>query len=137
MHYRSKLQSIYLIYIYEKEKVLAFFFQWVLVIPSTILFYFFRTPFALTIIVKWPLFFISTTSLKAIRSAIKKFGKTALFRFHGSIKQEKIKHAKGQIISKCLFGVLNFFQKTKNKKPHTCENEFIRSFFGRIHSLTI
>ena len=67
--------------VYEKEKVLAFF-QRVLVIPSTILFYFFRTPFALTIIVKWLLFFfISTTSLKAIRSAIKKVWENSLVSF--------------------------------------------------------
>ena len=72
----SKLQSI------RKGKGFGFFFQWVLVIPSTILFYFFRTPFALTIIVKWPLFFfISTTSLKAIRSAIKKVWENSLVSF--------------------------------------------------------
>ena len=69
---------------YRKEKGFGFFFQRVLVIPSTILFYFFRTPFALTIIVKWPLFFfyfISTTSLKAIRSAIKKVWENSLVSF--------------------------------------------------------
>ena len=66
---------------YTKRKRFWLFFQWVLVIPSTILFYFFRTPFALTIIVKWPLFFISTTSLKAIRSAIKKVWENSLVSF--------------------------------------------------------
>ena len=45
---------------------------------------------------------------------------------------------KGQLISKDLFAILEFFQKTNNsiivllgrKKP-----EFVRSFFGRIVSL--
>ena len=44
---------------------------------------------------------------------------------------------KGQIISKCLFGVFNFFQKTNANTSHTSKNEFIRSFFGRILGLTI
>ena len=44
---------------------------------------------------------------------------------------------KGQIISKCLFGVFNFFQKTNKNTSHSSKNEFIRSFFGRIHGLTI
>ena len=49
---------------------------------------------------------------------------------------------KGQLISKCLFGVFNFFQKmNKNKSTWgivLCSKvEFIRSFFGRIHDLTI
>jgi hypothetical protein len=39
---------------------------------------------------------------------------------------------KGQIISKCLFGVFNFFQKTNEKKSHSSKNEFICLFFGRI-----
>ena len=46
-------------------------------------------------------------------------------------------HPKGQIISKCLFGVFNFFQKTNKNTSHTSKNEFIHSFFGRIHDLTI
>ena len=44
---------------------------------------------------------------------------------------------KGQIISKCLFGVLNFFQKTNENSSHTSKNKFIHLFFGIIHSLTI
>ena len=44
---------------------------------------------------------------------------------------------KSQIISKCLFGVFNFFQKTNENTSHSSRNEFIGSFFGRIHSLTI
>ena len=43
---------------------------------------------------------------------------------------------KGQIISKCLFGVFNFYQKTNENTSHTSKNEF-RSFFGRILGLTI
>ena len=35
---------------------------------------------------------------------------------------------KGQIISKCLCGVLNFLQKTNENSLHTSKNEFIRSF---------
>ena len=44
---------------------------------------------------------------------------------------------KGQIISKCLFVVFNVFQKTNKNTPHSSKNEFICSFFGRIHDLTI
>ena len=43
-------------------------------------------------------------------------------------------HSKDEIISKCLFGVFNFFQKMNE---NTSKNEFIRSFFGRILGLTI
>ena len=43
---------------------------------------------------------------------------------------------KGQIISKRLFGILGFFQKTnKQIRFYYCQakkNEFVRSFFGRI-----
>ena len=46
-------------------------------------------------------------------------------------------YTKGQIISKCLFGVFNFFQKANENTSHSSKNEFIRSFFGRIHSLTV
>ena len=42
---------------------------------------------------------------------------------------------KGQIISKCLFGVFNFLQKTNKNMSHSSKNEFIHSFFGRIHGL--
>ena len=31
---------------------------------------------------------------------------------------------KGQIISKCLFGVFNFFQKTNESTSHSSKNEF-------------
>ena len=44
---------------------------------------------------------------------------------------------KGQIISKCLLGVFNFFQKTKENTSHSSKNEFICSFFWRLHCLTI
>ena len=43
---------------------------------------------------------------------------------------------KGQLISKCLFGVFNFFQKNERKQVnlryHSTKVEFICSFFGRI-----
>ena len=45
-------------------------------------------------------------------------------------------HSKGQLISNCPFDVFNFFLKTNKNTSHTNKNEFIRSFFGRIH-LTI
>ena len=42
---------------------------------------------------------------------------------------------KGQLISKCLFGVFNFFQKNEQKQAdlrfHCNKVEFICSFFGR------
>ena len=44
---------------------------------------------------------------------------------------------KGQIISKCFFGVFNFLQKTNENTSHTSKNKFICSLFGRIHGLTI
>ena len=37
---------------------------------------------------------------------------------------------KDQLISKCLFGVFNFFQKTNENTSHSSKNEFIGSFFG-------
>ena len=39
--------------------------------------------------------------------------------------------SKGQLISKCLFGVFTFFQKTIKKKSTSSKVEFVRSFFGR------
>ena len=56
-------------------------------------------------------------------------------QFNSSIEQMNL--TKGQIISKCLFGVFNFFQKKKKNMLHGSKNEFICSFFGRIHFLTI
>ena len=44
---------------------------------------------------------------------------------------------KGQIISKCLFRVFNFFQKRNENTSHISKNELICSFFRRIHDLTI
>ena len=45
---------------------------------------------------------------------------------------------KGQLISKCPFDIVNFFQKTNESKSHSTHSskvEFIRSFFGRNVSL--
>ena len=39
---------------------------------------------------------------------------------------------KGQIISKGLFGVLEFSQKMNERIRRSSKNEFVRSFFGRI-----
>ena len=44
---------------------------------------------------------------------------------------------KGQLISKYLFVDFNFFQKTNENTSCSSKNEFICSFFGRIHDLTI
>ena len=52
------------------------------------------------------------------------------------VKDLKISY-KGQMISKRLFGVFNFFQKTNKNTSHSSKNEFIRLFFGRIHGLTV
>ena len=40
--------------------------------------------------------------------------------------------AKGQIITKGIFGVLKFSQKTNERIRRSSKNEFVRSFFGRI-----
>ena len=39
---------------------------------------------------------------------------------------------RGQIISKGLFGVLEFFQKTNKQICRSSKNEFVCLFFGRI-----
>ena len=52
------------------------------------------------------------------------------------VKDLKISY-KGQMISKRLFGVFNFFQKTNENTSHSSKNEFISLFSGRIHGLTI
>ena len=43
----------------------------------------------------------------------------------------------GPIISKCLCRVLNFFQITNINTSDTSKNEYICSFYGRIHGLTV
>jgi hypothetical protein len=40
--------------------------------------------------------------------------------------------SKGQLMSKCLFGDFNFFQKTNENTSHSSKSEFVHSFFGRI-----
>ena len=37
---------------------------------------------------------------------------------------------KGQLISKCLFGVFKLLQKTNENKSHSSKIEFVRLFFG-------
>ena len=39
--------------------------------------------------------------------------------------------AKGQLISKCLFGIFTFFQKTNENKSTSSKVKFVCSFFGR------
>ena len=51
--------------------------------------------------------------------------------------EKEIYAGKGQLISKCLSGVFNFFLKTNENTSHSSKNEFICSFFGRIHGLII
>ena len=47
-------------------------------------------------------------------------------------RMKLLKVIKGQLISKCLFGDFNFFQKTNENTSHSCKNELVLSFFGRI-----
>ena len=49
--------------------------------------------------------------------------------------QSKKMNCKGQLISKSLFGVFTFFQKTKENKLTSSKVELDRSFFGRIVGL--
>ena len=42
---------------------------------------------------------------------------------------------KGQLISKCIFGVFTFFQKTNENKSTSSKVEFVCSFFGSNVSL--
>ena len=37
---------------------------------------------------------------------------------------------KGQLISKCIFGIFTFFQKTNENKSTSSKVEFVRLFFG-------
>ena len=53
------------------------------------------------------------------------------------LKTFQILPPKGQLILKCLFGGFNFFLKMNKNTSHSGKNEFICSFFGRIHGLTI
>ena len=45
-------------------------------------------------------------------------------------KKKNWKSVEGQLISKCLFGVFNFLQKTNQNKSHSSKIEFVRLFFG-------
>ena len=45
------------------------------------------------------------------------------------------KFIKGQLISKCLFCVFNFLQKTNKNKSHSSKIEFVHSFFGGYFGL--
>ena len=47
------------------------------------------------------------------------------------IFKDKFIAAKGLIISKCLFDVFNFFQKTRENTLHSSKVEFICSFFWK------
>ena len=60
-----------------------------------------------------------------------------IFSHNFQFKSKNFAQVKGQIISKCLLGVFNFFQKTNKNTLHSSKNEFIFFFFGRIHGLTI
>ena len=58
--------------------------------------------------------------LTAVRTAYH-----SLFEFYSY----DIVHFKGQLISKCLFCVFNFFQKTNENTSYTSKNKFIRCFW--------
>ena len=49
----------------------------------------------------------------------------------------KLIQCKGQLISKFLFGVFTFFQKTSENKSTSSKVEFVHSFFGRNICLKI
>ena len=52
--------------------------------------------------------------------------------FPSSLTCKVILHSpKGQLISKCLFAVITFFQKTNENKSTSSKVEFVCSFFGR------
>ena len=46
------------------------------------------------------------------------------------VTKERKKCSTGQLISKCLFGVFTFFQKTNKIESASSKVEFVRSFFG-------
>ena len=46
-------------------------------------------------------------------------------------KMAEIFNIKGQLISKCLFGVFTFFQKMNENKSTSSKVEFVRSFLVR------
>ena len=54
------------------------------------------------------------------------------FRAGRGLASNKRNGLKGQIISKGLFGVLEFSQKTNERIRCSSKNEFLHSFFGRI-----
>ena len=39
-------------------------------------------------------------------------------------------HTKGQLISKCIFGVFNFLQTKDENKSHSSKIEYVRLLFG-------
>ena len=43
-----------------------------------------------------------------------------------------VSNTKGQLISKGLFGILKFSQRTNERIHRSSKNEFVHSFFGRI-----
>ena len=45
--------------------------------------------------------------------------------------QKMCEITKGQLISKCIFGVFTFLQKTNENKSTSSKVEFVCSFFGR------
>ena len=98
----------------------------------------------------WPMIHLSEIRKKQVLKHIKKkIGSKDFRRRVQSVRYifEKSIHLaqnyapcpilKGQLISKCLFGVFKFFQKTNKNSSHSSKNEFIHLFFGRIHDLLI
>ena len=56
-------------------------------------------------------------------------------RNKGLVNSQMLCPSKDQLISKCLFGVFNFFQKMNENKSTSSKVEFDCSFFGRNVSL--
>ena len=61
--------------------------------------------------------------------------KLTFSHFYVNQPLSKVGYFKGQLISKCLFGVFTFFQKTNENKQTSSKVEFVHSFFGRNVSL--
>ena len=61
--------------------------------------------------------------------------KRKIFTCQSHPRTFEIGYVKGQLISKCLFGVFTFFQKTNENKSTSSKVEFVRSFFGRNFGL--
>ena len=49
----------------------------------------------------------------------------------------KYRCSKGHVFFEMVFGIIDFLQKTNKNTSYSSKNEFICSFFGRIHGLRV